>query len=108
MAASSEKPEGKKVDKGDCEGYLSQLVARYNYCVMRHPILTKSVTRCVSAVRICDLHIQVFDVALEMSVTFGVFLPSTDQRSIVFLSRIWPVFPPRDCLNLLLLIVEIP
>lgn len=29
----------------DRDGYLSQLVARYNYCVMRHPILTKSVTR---------------------------------------------------------------
>lgn len=41
MAASSDKSsEEKKI-----EGILSQLVARYNYCVMEHPILTKSVTR---------------------------------------------------------------
>lgn len=41
-ATSSDKSDEKKMDR---DGYLSQLVARYNYCVMRHPILTKSVTR---------------------------------------------------------------
>lgn len=41
-ATSSDKSDEKKMDR---DGFLSQLVARYNYCVMRHPILTKSVTR---------------------------------------------------------------
>ena len=41
-ATSSDKSNEKKMDR---DGYLSLLVARYNYCVMRHPILTKSVTR---------------------------------------------------------------
>lgn len=41
-ATSSDKSDEKKVDR---DGYLSELVARYNYCVMRHPILTKSITR---------------------------------------------------------------
>ena len=43
-ATSSEKSDEKKVDR---DGSLSQLAARYNYCVIRHPILTKSITRFV-------------------------------------------------------------
>lgn len=61
MAASSEKSEEKKVDR---EGCLSQLVARYNYCVMRHPILTKSITRQVQLEIFRDLHIQVLWIAI--------------------------------------------
>ena len=41
-ASSSDKSDEKKVDR---DAFFSQLVARYNYCVIRHPILTKSVTR---------------------------------------------------------------
>lgn len=57
MAASSatslDKPDEKKADR---DAYLSQLVARYNYCVLRHPILTKSVTRYVKLeFRICTI-----------------------------------------------------
>ena len=44
-ATSSEKSDEKKVDR---DGSLSQLVARYNYCMIRHPILTKSITRFVT------------------------------------------------------------
>lgn len=45
-ATSSEKSDEKKVDR---DGSLSQLVARYNYCMIRHPILTKSITSAVTA-----------------------------------------------------------
>lgn len=42
MAASLEKD--KSEEKKD-KGFLEQLAVRYKYCVLKHPILTKSVTR---------------------------------------------------------------
>lgn len=47
MAASFEKD---KSDEKRVKGFLAQLVARYNYCVLTHPVLTKSVTRQVQLV----------------------------------------------------------
>ena len=43
MAASAEKD--KSADEKKVKSLLAEAVARYNYCLMTHPVLTKSVTR---------------------------------------------------------------
>lgn len=45
MAASGEK----NADEKKAKGLLTQLLARYNYCLMTHPVLTKSVTSAITA-----------------------------------------------------------
>lgn len=44
MAASAEKEKSDDRDK-KVKGFFAEAVARYNYCLVTHPVLTKSVTR---------------------------------------------------------------
>ena len=63
MAASAEKEKSDDRDK-EVKGLLAEVVARYNYCLMTRPVLTKSVTR---QVLYCSrIHNSVFSLACNI------------------------------------------
>lgn len=70
MAASAERERSDDRDK-EGKGFLAEVVARYNYCLMTRPVLTKSVTR---QVLYCSrMHNSVFSMAFNIMHITAVF-----------------------------------